>query len=305
MVYRKRLPVVIFILLLLTVPVSGEENPAATGLAFLKLGAGARAVGMGETFTSLADDPSAVYWNPAGLAIISGAHLLFTHNEWLQDIRHEFLAVNFHIGKNAFGIGLMTSSVSGIERRVAPTAEPLGEFGAHDVMLGISYARKLKPSLSVGATAKFLYQKIYIEESSGVALDLGVRYQTHLPGLYAGAALQNFGYTSKLKTEAPKLPQTARIGIAYQLDAEQLQGKLIFAADVVQIFESTAHLNLGAEYDLKNLFQLRLGYQTGYQDKGIHAGFGVGFLRYRLDYAFVPFSAGLGNTHRIAFGIKL
>ena len=281
------------------------ENPASTGLSFLKVGAGARAVGMGEAFTAVVDDASGTYWNPAGLAHTTGSELIFTHNKWLQDITNEYVAVSFHVGENVFGISFISNNVDGIERRVKPTAEPLGEINAHDVMFGLSYARFLTADISFGATAKFLYEKIYVESSSGVAVDLGLNYQTKINGLRAGLALQNFGYITELKDESVKLPQTIRIGLAYQLPFQLFQGEFLVASDWVKIFESSSHFNLGVEYRFKGFFALRCGYLTGYDDKGIQGGFGVGFKRYRLDYAFVPFSSDLGNSHRISFGMKL
>jgi len=53
------------IMLLLWSMVSGQDT-GTTGSTFLKLGAGARAIGMGSAFTGLSDDATAIYWNPAG-----------------------------------------------------------------------------------------------------------------------------------------------------------------------------------------------------------------------------------------------
>ncbi len=295
----------IFFLMAITIAKLQAGGTETTGLAFLKVGAGARAVGMGEAYSAVAIDASATYWNPAGLAAQKKAEFIFTHNEWLQEINNEFAAVSFHIKSHAFGISVMTQSIGGIERRTGPTEEPLGEFNAHNVMAGISYARYLAHNVAVGITAKFLYEKIYVEESSGVAVDVGVRYQTVVPGLTAGFTLQNFGFVSELENEASKLPRMARVGAAYLLPREILQGKIIVATDVVQVFEGTSHVNLGAEYLLNDMFAFRMGYQSGYEDKDMHVGVGFYFSRYRLNYAFVPFSSDLGNSHRISLVIEL
>ena len=280
-------------------------GPETTGLSFLKVGAGARAVGMGEAYSAVALDASATYWNPAGLAAQEKSEFAFTHNKWLQEINNEFAAVSFHIKSHAFGISVMTQNIGGIERRTGPSEEPIGEFNAHNVMAGISYARHISRNFAVGVTAKFLYEKIYVEESSGAAIDIGVRYHTAVSGLTCAFVLQNFGFVSELKNESSKLPRMARVGAAYLLPREILQGQIIIATDVVQVFEGNSHLNLGAEYLLSNMFAFRLGYQTGYEEKDIHLGLGFYFSRYRLNYAFVPFSFDLGNTHRFSIVIEL
>ena len=297
--------IILSIILIMTIlPIHAADNPANTGLAFLKLGAGSRAVGMGEAYVAVANDASATYWNPAGLANLSGTELLFTHNRWLQDITNEFAAVGFRMGKNAFGISFMSNTIGGIERRVKASAEPLDVLTAHDIMFGLSYARELGERLRLGTTVKYLYQKIYIESASGFAVDLGLQFATPVPGLKSGIVVQNFGVMSELQKESTKLPQTIRLGLAYQLPVQILNGEFLLATDWIKILNSASHLNFGFEYNFIKYFALRFGYQTGFEDKGIHGGFGVSFNRYRLDYAFVPFTSDLGNSHRISFGIE-
>jgi hypothetical protein len=287
-----------------TLTYSGD-NPASTGLSFLKLGAGSRAVGMGEAYTAVANDASGTYWNPAGLVNLSGTELMFTHNKWLQDITNEFAAFGFRSGKNAFGISFMSNTIGGIERRVKASAEPLDVLNAHDIMFGLSYARGLGENLRLGTTVKYLYQKIYVESASGVAADFGLQYTTPMQGLKTGVVIQNFGFMSKLQEESTKLPQTIRVGLAYQLPFQILNGEFLVAADWMKILESSSHVNIGFEYNFIKYFALRFGYQTGFEDKGIHGGFGLSFNRYRLDYAYVPFTSDLGNSHRVSFGIGL
>jgi len=288
----------------LTTLAFSADNPASTGLSFLKLGAGSRAVGMGEAYTALADEASGTYWNPAGLTNINGTELIFTHNQWLQDIKNEFVAIGFRAANSTFGISFMSNTAGGIEQRVKASEEPIDVLTARDIMLGLSFARGFGSNISYGLTVKYLYQKIYVESSNGFAVDAGLQYTTPVNGLKAGFALQNFGYMSKLQKESTKLPQTMRLGLAYQLPFQILQGNFLIASDWVQIFESTSHINLGLEYNFINYFALRFGFQTGYDDKGLHAGFGVNFSHYQLDYAYVPFTSDLGNSHRISVGVK-
>lgn len=286
-----------------TTLVYSGDNPASTGLSFLKLGAGSRAVGMGEAYVAIASDASGTCWNPAGLVNLSGTELMFTHHKWLQDITNEFAALGFRAGKNAFGISFISNTIGGIERRVIASAKPLDVLNAHDIMFGLSYARGMGKNLSLGTTVKYLYQKMYIESASGLAFDLGLQYKTPLQGLKTGVVLQNFGFMSKLQEESTELPQTIRLGLAYQLPFQILNGEFLLATDWMKILDSASHLSFGLEYNFIKYFALRFGYQTGFEDKGIHAGFGVSLNRYRLDYAYVPFGSDLGNSHRISVGI--
>lgn len=59
----------------------------ATASGILTEGFGARALGMGGAFTAVADDPTAVYWNPAGLAQQTGRGLsigLYSMSTWMK-----------------------------------------------------------------------------------------------------------------------------------------------------------------------------------------------------------------------------
>jgi hypothetical protein len=92
------------LLLLLATDVRAAQifrKVGTAGAQFLKIGVGARAVGMGETFVAVADDASAIWWNPAGVARITAdgeSHLTLNHSTWPADISHEFFGYAFTYG---------------------------------------------------------------------------------------------------------------------------------------------------------------------------------------------------------------
>ena len=280
-----------------------ESNPGNTGLAFLKIGAGGRAVGMGEAFTAISNDASATYWNPAGLASMQRSQFMFTHNKWFQGITHGFASVAFNINENYFGLSFISNSVDGIERRVNPSTEPLYTIDAHDIMIGVSFAKKYHKNLQWGVTLKYLYEKIYLENTYGAALDLGVIYKTPVAGLNVGAVIQNLGTMSEFKEEKITLPAMAKVGASYTLPSEEY-GAWTVVADLIQIFDANLHVHTGLEYELKKIIALRIGYLNGYEERTIQGGLGFKLKRYRIDYAYVPFSSDIGNSHRISFGFS-
>ncbi|MDZ7265573.1 MAG: PorV/PorQ family protein [candidate division KSB1 bacterium] len=294
--------VAVLLLIIIGNGVAGD-NPAQSGFAFLKLGAGSRSAGMGEAMTAIVADASGTYWNPAGLAQMNGTELHFTHNKWLQGIANEFVAVGFRFGTNALGLSFMSNTITGIERRTQASTEPLATLSTHDILFGLSFARNWGSRVTYGVTLKYLYQKIYIESSNGIAADIGLQYQLPIAGLKAGLALQNWGYVTAMKNEKPRLPQTIRLGLGYFLAVPG--GNLIAAMDWVKIVDSSSHLNFGLEYNLMKYLSLRTGYQTGFNDKGMQVGIGLRVERYGLDYAYVPFASDLGNSHRVSVKIGL
>jgi hypothetical protein len=88
---------------------------------FLKIPVGARALGMGSAFTALADDPTAVYWNPAGLIFGSKRQAWAEHAEQFGDlVNHDFLAYGQPLeatsggALQAIGFGFLRSAVDDI-----------------------------------------------------------------------------------------------------------------------------------------------------------------------------------------------
>jgi hypothetical protein len=296
---------IILTLIFVNFSLSQSGPGRSTGLAFLKLGIGGRASALGEAYAAVADEATATYWNPAGLTFVNRPQLAFTHTEWIQDITSDFLAFVFPAFGGAIGFSFNSNNVGGIERRVIPSDEPLGSVEAHDIAFGVSYGRAFNSSLSGGITVKYLYEKIFIESASGLALDFGVNFQPFENNMRFALVAQNIGSMGKLREESIDLPKTIRVGVAYLVEVEALGGAILFAADGVRVSETDFRGNFGAEFQLKQVLAFRFGYQTGFDEKNLAGGFGLNFKRYRLDYGYTPFNSNFGNTHRFSFGLDL
>jgi hypothetical protein len=294
----------IILLVLFSVNQSLSQG-GGTGLAFLKVGVGGRAGGLGGAYTAVADEASATFWNPAGLSLVNRSQLSFSHTEWIQDISSEFLAFAFPAFKGAIGLSFYSNNVGGIQRREIPSEEPLGTVEAHDIAFGVSYGHNFSSRLKGGITVKYLYEKIFIESASGFAVDLGLNFQPFDNRFRLAFVAQNFGSMGTLMDESIKLPKTIRIGVAYPIAVESLGGVILLAADAVKVFETDFRANFGTEILVKQKIAVRFGYQTGFDNKGLGGGFGLNFNRYHLDYGFIPFDSNLGDTHRISFGLDL
>jgi hypothetical protein len=280
--------------------VSGLLAQAGTaGLAFLKTGVGGRALAMGEAGVASSTDPSSVYYNPASLALSGSSQILLMHQAWIQDAHTEFLGASTSSGSFHLGLGVVSSAVDDIEVRTAPGA-PLSTFSSRNASIGLSMALELSPEVSVGATGKLLYEKIFVDDATGFALDLGGIYHVD-SSLTLGASLNNLGSMSELRNESSKLPTIFRAGASYATPLESLESIVTASADIVSLSaEGSTHLHLGAEAEFRRMFSVRAGYQSGYDNKSVSMGVGVRQGMLRFDYAFVPFSMDLGSTHTLA-----
>src|SRR5258706_8102931 len=171
-----------------------------------------------------------MYHNAAALSLAPSSQLLLTHNEWIQDTRTEYIAATAAMSKLTLGLSLNSTSVNNIEIRDHPGPSQ-GTFDSHNAAVGISGAYMVDSSLSIGATGKFLYEKILVNEASGFGLDLGGWYQTPW-NIRLALAVSNLGSVNELDREASKIPTVIRAGGAYVTGIESLDGSLTLASDL-------------------------------------------------------------------------
>ncbi|MFQ6618401.1 MAG: PorV/PorQ family protein, partial [Fidelibacterota bacterium] len=201
----------LFIPLTLILYVSVHEAEAQVSKAgtnagqFLKIGVGARATAMGGAFVATADDATAIYWNPAGLASLQRNEALFLHIQWLADIKYNFVGIAVPSKYIGGTFGLFATSLSVPEDEVRTVYEPEGtgeKFDASDVAVGFSYARNLTDRFSLGFNAKFIKQRIWTMSSSAAALDIGTLFRSQFKDLKIGISMSNFGTKTKLAGRA-------------------------------------------------------------------------------------------------------
>ena len=229
-----------FTILFLMVPVllfAGFPKAGTVAAPFLKIGAGARAVALGGNFVGIANDVSALYWNPAGITRLDKISFSATHTQWFADIQHNVILFALPIDDNsAFGIELLHLTSGDIEQTTIEEQDGNGIFyDATDFSLGIAYARSLTARFSVAVKGKYITQTLYNEESSAFAFDFGTIYKTDFKGLTIGMNLANFGgnmqmvgndltraevdpttgqeFQTQLKTESWPLPIIFRVPI--------------------------------------------------------------------------------------------
>jgi len=278
-----------------------HEDAGTRGAQILKISVGAKAVGMGESYVAAADDVYASYWNPAGLIHVESNQLGFMHNEWFEDIRYEFLGYVHPIGD----LGTLAGSISYVSMgeldKTDENGNSEGQFHPYDILLGLSFGKRLNDSISIGVNAKFLQEKIDEEKAQAFAVDLGGLYFVPGSGLILGLNVQHLGSKMKFIEESFSLPLNVKVGAAYRL----IDGALTFATDVNQPTDGDLNMGLGVEYKIMSVLNLRSGYRytVGGNDlgtaSGLRAGIGIEFRDYKLDYAFVPYGE-LGQAHRIS-----
>ena len=294
---------------LATACVAGAADAGSSAAAFLKIGVGARAVGMGEAQAAAAEGPEALYWNPAGLAVNSRRAVSFTHNEWLEDVRYEYLGLSyplFNLGSIGFSAGRVgMGKLTGRDEQGNYT----GEFGASDMVLSLGYARRLFNFLAVGAAAEYISSKIEDESASAFAGSVGAVGELPLPGLAVGVSASNIGGEMKFIDEGDPLPLALRGGAAYLLPFGGETNELMVAVDGVKFNDrDDVMVNTGVEYWFMKTIAARAGYKGNYDEDGLTGGLGFKYsptanLGLLADYAYADMGL-FGATHRITVGMQ-
>jgi hypothetical protein len=278
-----------------------------SGAAFLKIGPGARAVGMGEAYTGVADDLDAIYWNPAGLATIKSPEIEGMHMQYFQSILYEYAAFAYPTTSyGTWGMAITNLYTDNLEARTQDTDTPTGTFNANDSAYWLSYAYPITSKLSLGANMKYIHQSLSDTASTAYAADGGVLYDTGWQDVKVGASVQNVGSDVKFANESDPLPVTGRIGASVPV----LNKSLLLSSDIILPRDNDPALALGGEYTGRLIDGLRYAIRSGYQTgstvdglSGISAGGGLTFGRVSFDFAWVPFGE-LGNTYRYAIHVK-
>ena len=298
---------------------------------FLKLGFGARALGMGEAFVSVADDGAALYYNPAGLEgerpccgpkasgtappedwpccgpnEFSFSHALHVQNTAVSQI--SFMRRPYAFALTYFSAG----QLEGRDENGALT----GNFSARDLAVSAGRGFKLG-ALAAGVSGKFISQNIKNSGAAAFASDLGLLYRFSGTPYALGASVVNLGTKVKFDEESFPLPLALKAGASAAFE------KILLALQADFPNDSGAVIRAGAEYRGISGLALRAGYKTSPSDQrdailgtglggsasgvsamyGFFAGLGFEYSNYKLDYALLPYGE-LGSAHRFSLGVR-
>jgi len=309
-------------------PSFGDSRTGTTGLQFLKIAPDARSVSLAGSFITEVNDPTAMYWNPAGLAKMKDYKLQFStgHVSYYAHTALEHASVAYGLNDETFiGIGLVYFD-SG-DMPVSTEFQPFGSgqtFRATDMALGISLARTLTDNFNFGVTARYINESLAGVNTNAVVFDFGFQYDVGLANTRFAVSISNFGFNTTPEGslqivdlngtrtvsvfEQIAIPAVFRLGFAWDA-LKQASHRLTIIGQLDHPTDNNETLDLGTEYAWKNLFFARTGYRFGIDEGGLPAfGFGLNLKRnfgqLKIDYGFNAKNK-LGTTHRLTLGLGL
>jgi hypothetical protein len=278
---------------------------------------------VGEAFVAMADDASALHYNPAGLALRPSAafvpdsrryELLVTQALYLQGMslsQMGFLA-------RPFGVSFTNLRVGGLERRSTESESSEGTFGASDLAFAVSYARQAGGT-GLGVTGRLINESIAGYSATAFALDFGALRRLESLPLSWGVSVANLGTKERFVNESYALPLTMRLGATAGL-TKRFPHAVSLELDLPR--DSAPVLRLGVEYLGFGPLALRAGYRTSTSAQkqailgkalgstasglsefyGLFTGVGLRSRFGSLDYALLPYGE-LGQEHRLSLSV--
>ena len=320
--------IVILFALVFTIPAhSAIKKLAQTGLQFLKVDVSARSAAMGGASTIASNNASAMFSNPAGLALMSLDFDVFAgRTQWIADISYNAVGVAKSLG-NWGNVGINTIFAEYgdiIGTRVAATEQGFEETGMLDVgayAIGVTYAKSLTNKFSVGGQIKYTYQHLsqnilteggeaHENKVSGFAYDFGTIFYPGFKSFRIGMSIRNFSPQFKYEEYAFELPLNFTISAAMDvldLISDEHKNSLIFAVDAIHPRDYTERIHLGGEFWLMDMFAFRSGYKFNYDEEGLCAGLGFKYtisgVHVNFDYSYSEFGV-FGGVNRFSIGFS-
>ena len=322
----KRALTITAVLTVLVAATCADAQVSIGGAQSLYIQPGARPAGMGDCYTSVADDASACYWNPAGLAFMPvRKNLILMHSELVPDwgdVYYEYAA----FAQKVEGLGTLAGSITYLTygEQVATeegSPDPVGTFNSYEVIPSVAYATTLTDNIALGINLKFIWVDLAPEsvtfgqgEGSGTTFagDMGVLYRIGSGRLSIGTVIQNVGPKIAYidEEQSDPLPRNWKLGSSYKIfhdEMNQLMASFEYNKSLViyeDFFDLTTGvvLNAGVEYSYFDLFSLRTGYVYDEDGDIKDFSYGVGFKYkwWQFDLASVPQNKALSRPFRFS-----
>ncbi|MDH4070392.1 MAG: type IX secretion system protein PorQ [Ignavibacteria bacterium] len=289
---------------------AGGANPAYN---FLRSDISSRAAGMGGSFVGILDDPTSIFFNPAGLSTLSrpaGSVGFFKH---LLDINTGYVAFTTPVeGAGFVGASVLYTDYGSFDR-TDEASNVLGEFSAGDLSFAVAYSNLLQEHLHFGITVKYIHAIIDQYTSSAFAADFGILYNIPDSRVTLGASVLNLGtQVTEFESTAEDLPLDIVIGgsvvprgipLLLHLSFHKLNAETENFADRFRSFR------VGGEFTLSQALRLRFGYDNEKRTDlkignsaglaGFSGGLGIVVSDYRIDYALSSWG-NIGELHRFS-----
>ena len=317
-----------------------REKLGQTGFKFLSVTTDPRAAAMGDAATSVENNATALFGNPATMAFQQEGYSLAVNNaDWIAGIQYNQAGVSFKPkgNKGVFGVHFLSVNYgSDFQGTIRDATNPLGyqdtgTFSVSAMAVGVSYAKNITDQFAIGGNVKLANQDLgtsILDFGEGhtatnpvyetqnyrktvPVFDFGLLYKTGFKSLNFAFSMRNFAKSVKFGDEPFQLPLTAKMGISMDLmdfKPSDSGHKLLLSVDAETPRDYKEQIKTGLEYSFKNALYVRAGYS--YPSDQQRLSLGVGFKQKMgdkrnigADYSFTQFGI-FSNVHRVGINMS-
>jgi hypothetical protein len=315
---RKYILFVFLLILVFAITSFAQDKVAQTGCKFLDVGVGARACGMGEAFTVLGQDATALFYNPSGIGEIDGRFdLSVSVTQWIADIQYIYLALVADAGVwGNFGFSLISPNYGEFIHTIVDTTNPNGftileddPIEATAFCAGFAYAREFTDKFTVGGQIKYVFQHLgandfmVVEAAdtsfvsrenkiSTLSYDFGLIFYPGFESFAFGMSVRNFSPRVTYERIGFEMPLTFALGVGADiLDffGEYPDYSLNVGAEMLHPRDWQEMYNVGVEFGVRDILFIRAGYKFRCSQEGLNAGVGISFGGVKIDYSYSEF----------------
>jgi hypothetical protein len=240
-----------------------QVKAGTAGASFLKLGASARGYAMADALLPIADDVSALYYNPGGLVQLDGSQFCASYLSIPAGISQGWIgfARAYPEAGMAFGASVTYLNSGWMEETTPNRPNGTGrDFNYTDLAIGLTGSKRLTNKFSVGLTLKMINESSLDFNATGWSADVGTFYNTGWRSLKMAMIISNFGPDLSFYKKDYPLPILFKFGVAMDLmgvygDKNYIRGAFEFGHPS----DNLEQVNIGFEYAFKDQFFLRLG----------------------------------------------
>ncbi len=232
----------------------------------LRVGQGARGEALGGAYTAIADDITASFWNPAGLAHIERVGYAINYTRWLANSQFLSGALAFNAGFGVIGFNVISFAAEKFEVTTPTAPWGSGTFAqVGDIAIGAMFAKQMTDKFMLGGQIRWVQEDLYLEKVATVDYSVGTFFYTGYKTVRIAMAFQNLGPNVKT-TEGGTISSMPTVySLAGAMEVFGRQGDPGYATLSVEhsfITDYRAVTRVGAEVWLQNTLALRAGYRS-------------------------------------------
>jgi hypothetical protein len=286
-----------------------DARLSSTGFGFLKLTTNARAVAMGDAYSAVGNDLSAIFYNPAGVTQMETERAaLGSYTKWIVGSSLGTAAFAIKTGVATFGLSATFFTSETFEETTSQNPQGTGNMvNTSDMALGFTISKQLTDKLSFGAQIRYIKEDLILIDFSTVDVNFGTVFFTGYKSTRLSMTLRNLGADASVVAQDARVPTTF-----YLAGAGEVYGNLgdpfslTVAAEQAFFTDYAARYYVGGEAWIQNMFALRAGYKSGHTNESWSVGAGLkhemGGQRINIDVSLSKAETFEENPIRLTVG---